>query len=239
MPRATQVFRVSVAWGLTDLVLIRMEDGTEWCVSELRGGVRPVKAGRFHCKLKTRPDRVVSKTWSTKVPLEAVAHLLTDAEKAQFNHTTERKGRETVFLVSMQALSELLWRTPKTRGWAAGRTFATIEDLMRATAPCFLCRHIDSFVRLLGDGATVEAIDALVALSAAPTWWERRRPGILRAAPRVPPLPVSVSVSVSMPAAAPTSGSGSGSGSGSRSRSRSSSPSVARDRKRHHVEAAT
>ena len=73
-------------------------------------------------------------SWTTTVPLKGVLHLLGDAEQACLKLTPKRRVQGTLFLVSMEALSELLHHTPRVKAWAAGRTFSTIAELRTQAA---------------------------------------------------------------------------------------------------------
>ncbi len=73
-------------------------------------------------------------SWTTTVPLKGVLHLLSDAEQACLKLTPKRRVQGTLFLVSMEALSELLHHTPRVKAWAAGRTFSTIAELRTQAA---------------------------------------------------------------------------------------------------------
>jgi hypothetical protein len=121
-------WRVSVSHGLLDLVLFRMADGKEWCAPELSGGRQPLKCRKL-ALLERRVGHKVPAPWTTTVPLKDVVPLLTGAEKDRVELSSQRKGRGTLFLVSLEALSELLHHTPRVKAWAAGRTFTCIADL--------------------------------------------------------------------------------------------------------------
>jgi len=66
-------------------------------------------------------DRAVPESWTTTVPLKGVLHLLSDAEQARLKLTPRRRVQGTLFLVSMEALSELLHHTvTHTQGQGLG-----------------------------------------------------------------------------------------------------------------------
>jgi hypothetical protein len=79
------------------------------------------------------------------VPLKNVMHLLSNVEQTRLKLTPQRREQGTLFLVSMEALSELLHHSPTVKAWAAGRTFSTIAELRTqaanpsATAVRYMC----------------------------------------------------------------------------------------------------
>ncbi len=108
-----ELWRVSISRGLLDLVLLRMADGKEWCAPELSDGEQPLKCKKLVLLQRRVGDRAVPESWTTTVPLKGVLHLLSDAEQARFKLTPKRRVQGTLFLVSMDALSELLHHTLK------------------------------------------------------------------------------------------------------------------------------
>ena len=131
---AMELWRVPISRGLLDLVLLRMADGTEWCAPGMSGGEQPLKCTMRSLLERRLGDRAVPESWTTTVPLKGVLHLLSDAEQARLKLTPKRRVQGTLFLVSMEALSELLHHTPRVKAWAAGRTFSTIAELRTQAA---------------------------------------------------------------------------------------------------------
>ncbi len=73
------------------------------------------------------------------MPLKGVLHLLSNVEQTRLKLTPQRREQGTLFLVSMEALSELLHQCstirPRSRpGQLAGRTFSTIAELRTQAA---------------------------------------------------------------------------------------------------------
>jgi len=84
--------------------------------------------------LEQKLGRTVPESWTTTVPLKDVLHLLSDAEQTRLELPDTNVAKRTLFLVSMEALSELLHHTPRVKAWAAGRTFSTIAELRAQAA---------------------------------------------------------------------------------------------------------
>ena len=129
-----ELWRVSISRGLLDLVLIRMADGKEWCAPGVSGGEQPLKCTKRSLLEQKLGGRAVPESWTTTVPLKNVLHLLSNVEQTRLKLTPQRREQGTLFLVSMEALSELLHHTPRVKAWAAGRTFSTIAELCTQAA---------------------------------------------------------------------------------------------------------
>ena len=115
-------FRVSFSRGLLDLVLFRMADGKEWCAPELSGGERPLRCALYHSQVEQKLHRRVPESWTTTVPLKNVVHLLSNVEQTRLKLNPQRREQGTLFLVSMEALSELLHHTPTVTAGPRPRT---------------------------------------------------------------------------------------------------------------------
>ena len=85
-------------------------------------------------RVEQKLHRRVPESWTTTVPLKNVMHLLSNVEQTRLKLTPQRREQGTLFLVSMEALSELLQHTPRVKTWAAGRTFSTIAELRTQAA---------------------------------------------------------------------------------------------------------
>jgi hypothetical protein len=119
----------------------------------MSGGEQPLKCMKRSQLEQKLGDRAVPESWTTTVPLKGVLHLLSDAEQARLKLTPKRRVQGTLFLVSMEALSELLHHTPRVKAWAAGRTFSTIAELRtQATNPSAAAVR-DMFFALVRVGA--------------------------------------------------------------------------------------
>ena len=81
-----------------------------WRVSD---GEQPLKCKKLALLQRRVGDRAVPESWTTTVPLKGVLHLLSDAEQARLKLTPQRRVQGTLFLVSMEALSELLHHSPR------------------------------------------------------------------------------------------------------------------------------
>jgi hypothetical protein len=129
-----ELWRVSISRALLDLVLLHMADGKEWCAPELSDGEQPLKCKKLVLLQRRVGGRAVPESWTTTVPLKNVLHLLSNVEQTRLKLTPQRREQGTLFLVSMEALSELLHHTPRVKAWAAGRTFSTIAELRTQAA---------------------------------------------------------------------------------------------------------
>jgi hypothetical protein len=115
-----ELWRVSISRGLLELVLFRMGDGKEWCAPELSDGEQPLKCKKLVLLQRRVGDRAVPESWTTTVPLKNVLNLLSNVEQTRLKLTPQRREQGTLFLVSMEALSELLHHTPRPQGQGLG-----------------------------------------------------------------------------------------------------------------------
>jgi hypothetical protein len=108
-----ECLRVPVSCGLLEILFVRMDDGKEWCPPELSGGKQPLKC-TDRSELQKRLKHPLPAPWTTTVPLKDVLPLLTETEKDRLNMSSQRLVRGSLFLVSMEAFSELLHHTSRT-----------------------------------------------------------------------------------------------------------------------------
>jgi hypothetical protein len=63
-------------------------------------------------RVEQKLHRRVPESWTTTVPLKNVMHLLSNVEQTRLKLTPQRREQGTLFLVSMEALLELLHHSP-------------------------------------------------------------------------------------------------------------------------------